>query len=354
MFIFEDDENVETSESGTEERKETPESEPEAPSEGGSQADIQDLLDVAEIDKEEAVETKPEEEAAPAAPAESTETEEAPAEPEEESLGVKTWKLLDGEFPDLEELEFDGFYPNLEEKHLQKMDSYSKRIMHNLRVEWKKAISGLEDYKTGLDKGHDERTRSLAERERQLAMESQRLHAWITDPQVKAALTPPEIGDDVDPLSDEGRKAEIRREVVETVGATLKPMEDSFGKIAQQTTLLNFYHTHPEANDLEFKGEMAAYIREMNAGGAKIGLDTAYEVVKGRRLVKEADTKKAGALAARQRSGQRVGKRTTQSQPGNEGVPKEVKKKGAYAVVQWLQKHPKARARIERERGRGL
>jgi hypothetical protein len=264
---------------------------------------------------------------------------------------LNTFRLLDGEFPNIEELKYDKFYDNLEEQHLQKMDPYSKRILHNLRIEFTQAKREMEGYKSKLDDDYRSKLSELAERERAVAMEGRRLHAWVTDPKIQELLKPVELDGDLDPLTAEGQKKLIANGIRETFAQTIGPANEAYEKIDRQARYLNFLGEHPDMND-EFKVEMSALVKDRAAAGVKISLEDAYELTKGRRLIKDSEARKAAELRARQASQARVSRTASGAAPVESGVPSDVRKKGAVAIAQWMQKHPKA-AKAERDRRMG-
>jgi hypothetical protein len=328
--------------------QEEPQPEPE------DKGSVETLVDVTAIDQEQ-VEDQPESDE----PDKQVQQEPEKKVDEEPEKTPDTYKLLDGEFPDLDELEFDGFYENLEPRHLERMDPYSKRILHNLRIEFKKARDDLEAYRKDLDKEHVKRQQELMDREEALSVRERQMQAWVTDPKVQDMLKPDESGEgegEPDPLTQEGQAELIKREVRAGLRQMVKPANEAWEQKDREVRFHEFRRKHPkEMNDRAFLKEMSDIIKSgitEEGGQSKYDMEDAFRLTKAKQLMQEAERNRAQALRARQESQKRIAKNTKSGTKDEGDIPLEVRKGGAKAIGKYLRENEKVHQKVRAKQGR--
>tara|TARA_R110002020_G_scaffold198298_4_gene399532 strand:+ start:645 stop:1580 length:936 start_codon:yes stop_codon:yes gene_type:complete len=287
--------------------------------------------DLSELVSDDAVEAAPS--------GEVIEQEVAP-EPEPSSFNA-----LDAELGDLEELQHDGFYEKINEDHIKDLPPTARRILHNFRVDRKlaeeKHVSEMESLKTAIEK----RESGLSEMEREFAKRQAEFASLVEDPEVQKLLTEPD-GELPDIFTEEGVEARIQRGIAKGMSAILEPMKHAADVKARESNYLDFVGQHPEMKDKSFKKDVAGLVRSRAEGGVPLSTQDAYQIVKARRVMAKQQARAAQEQRARQQSARRIGRAVSGGNPSNGGIPPEVKKKGAYAISQWLAANPEAARKL--------
>jgi hypothetical protein len=265
------------------------------------------------------------------------EQEVAPApEPEPSSFNA-----LDAELGELEELQHDGFYEKINEDHIKELPPTARRILHNFRVDRKlaeeKHVSEMEALKTKIE----ERESSLSSMEREFAKRQAEFANLIEDPEVQKILNEPD-GNLPDIFTEEGVEARIQRGIAKGMSAILEPMKHAADVKARESNYLDFVSQHPEMKDVSFKKDVAGLVRSRANEGIPLSTQDAYQIVKARRVMAQQQARAAQEQRARQQSARRIGRAVSGGNPSSGGIPPEVKKKGAYAISQWLAANPEA------------
>jgi hypothetical protein len=94
--------------------------------------------------------------------------------------------------------------------------------------------------------------------------------------------------------------------------------------------------------DVSFKKDVAGLVRSRANEGIPLSTQDAYQIVKARRVMAQQQARAAQEQRARQQSARRIGRAVSGGNPSSGGIPPEVKKKGAYAISQWLAANPEA------------
>ncbi len=263
----------------------------------------------------------------------------------------ETFRLLEMNLDDAgEELKQDGFYEKLSGRDIAKMDPYSKRILHNLRVEYKRMLEAAKGDSTKLKLDYEKKMAAVSRRERELAIEREKLNAWINDPKVQEQM---EIKESELPPANtpEGIQAHIDHAVAKTIKQRFTPMQEQYAKLNREADYRQFYDAHPAMQDEGFRKEMAKMIRDRFEAGKEISWEDAHDLVQHRRGASADQNSRARQLKARQGSAQKVSKKTNSGTvPEPKSVPPEVKKKGALAVAKYLQQHPKVAQAVRNNR----
>ena len=301
------------------------------PVEVGDQQYAGDLSDL--------VQDEPEVEAAPSG--ETFEQEAAP-EPEPEP---SSFNALDAELGDLEELEHDGFYDKITEEHIKDLPPTARRILHNFRVDRKlaqdKHVEEMESLKAAIEK----REQQLSDMERDFSQRQAEFASLVEDPEVQKILSEPE-GELPDIFTEEGVEARIQRGIAKGMSAVLQPMKQAADIKARETNYLDFVDKHPEMRDPSFKKDVAGLVRSRAENGTPLSTQDAYQIVKARRVMAQQQARVVQEQRARQQSARRIGRAVSGGNPSSGEIPPDVKKKGAYAISQWLAANPEAARKI--------
>ena len=301
------------------------------PVEVGDQQYAGDLSDL--------VQDEPEVEAAPSG--ETFEQEAAP-EPEPEP---SSFNALDAELGDLEELEHDGFYDKITEEHIKDLPPTARRILHNFSVDRKlaqdKHVEEMESLKAAIEK----REQQLSDMERDFSQRQAEFASLVEDPEVQKILSEPE-GELPDIFTEEGVEARIQRGIAKGMSAVLQPMKQAADIKARETNYLDFVDQHPEMKDTSFKKDVAGLVRSRANEGIPLSTQDAYQIVKARRVMAQQQARAAQEQRARQQSARRIGRAVSGGNPSSGEIPPDIKKKGAYAISQWLAANPEAARKI--------
>ena len=301
------------------------------PVEVGDQQYAGDLSDL--------VQDEPEVEAAPSG--ETFEQEVAP-EPEPEP---SSFNALDAELGDLEELQHDGFYDKITEEHIKDLPPTARRILHNFRIDRKlaqeKHVEEMESLKAAIEK----REQQLSDMERDFSQRQAEFASLVEDPEVQKILSEPE-GELPDIFTEEGVEARIQRGIAKGMSAVLQPMKQAADIKARETNYLDFVNKHPEMRDPSFKKDVAGLVRSRAENGTPLSTQDAYQVVKARRVMAQQQARVVQEQRARQQSARRIGRAVSGGNPSSGEIPPDIKKKGAYAISQWLAANPEAARKI--------
>ena len=284
------------------------------------------------------------EEAVDAAPSGEVIEQDVAPEPEPEPE-PSSFNALDAELGEIEELQHDGFYEKITEDHIKDLPPTARRILHNFRVDRKlaeeKHVSEMEELQTAIEKreGH------LAEMEREFAKRQAEFASLVDDPEVQKLLTQPE-GEMPDIFTEEGVEARIQRGIAKGMSAILEPMKHAADVKARESNYLEFVDQHPEMRNDAFKKDVANLVRSRANDGIPLSTQDAYQIVKARRVMSQQQARAAQEQRARQQSARRIGRAVSGGNPSTGEIPPDVKKKGAYAISQWLAANPEAARKI--------
>ena len=305
------------------------------PVEVGDQQYAGDLSDL--------VQDEPEVEAAPSG--ETFEQEAAPEPEPEPEPAPSSFNALDAELGDLEELEHDGFYDKITEEHIKDLPPTARRILHNFRVDRKlaqdKHVEEMESLKAAIEK----REQQLSDMERDFSQRQAEFASLVEDPEVQKILSEPE-GELPDIFTEEGVEARIQRGIAKGMSAVLQPMKQAADIKARETNYLDFVDKHPEMRDASFKKDVAGLVRTRAENGTPLSTQDAYQVVKARRVMAQQQARVVQEQRARQQSARRIGRAVSGGNPSSGEIPPDIKKKGAYAISQWLAANPEAARKI--------
>ena len=280
--------------------------------------------------------------AAEAAPSGETFEQEVAPEPEPEP---SSFSALDAELGDLEELQHDGFYEKITEDHIKDLPPTARRILHNFRVDRKLAqdrhSTELEELKTAIEK----REQNLSDMEREFSKRQAEFANLVEDPEVQKLLSEPD-GEMPDIFTEEGVEARIQRGIAKGMSAILEPMKHAADIKARENNYLEFVDKHPERKDASFKKDVAGLVRSRAEDGIPLSTQDAYQIVKARRVMAQQQARAAQEQRARQQSARRIGRAVSGGNPSSGEIPPDIKKKGAYAISQWLAANPEAARKI--------
>jgi len=278
-----------------------------------------------------------------AAPAHEPEPEIAP-EPEIPSE-PSSFNALDAELGDLEELKHDGFYDKITEDHIKDLPPTARRILHNFRIDRKlaeeKHVEQMESLRTKVE----QREQNLSNMEREFAKRQAEFAGLVEDPEIQKLLAEPD-GELPDIFTEEGVEARIQRGIAKGMSAILEPMKHAADVKARESNYLDFVEKHPEMKDSGFKKDVATLVRSRADDGIPLSTQDAYQIVKARRVMARQQARQVQEQRARQQSARRIGRAVSGGNPSSGEIPPEVKKKGAYAISQWLAANPEAARKI--------
>ena len=290
-------------------------------------------------DLSDLVQDEPAVEAAPSGENFEQEVEPEPA-PEPSSCSA-----LDAELGDLEELQHDGFYEKINEDHIKDLPPTARRILHNFRVDRKlaqdKHVSEMEELRAAIEK----REQGLSDMEREFSKRQAEFANLVEDPEVQKLLSEPD-GEMPDIFTEEGVEARIQRGIAKGMSAILEPMKHAADIKARENNYLEFVDKHPEMRDASFKKDVAGLVRSRAEGGIPLSTQDAYQIVKARRVMAQQQARAAQEQRARQQSARRIGRAVSGGNPSSGEIPPDIKKKGAYAISQWLAANPEAARKL--------
>ena len=126
----------------------------------------------------------------------------------------------------------------------------------------------------------------------------------------------------------------------------LNPLHDAANKRMRESAYLDFVDKHPEMRDATFKKEVITLVRARQEAGENMSTQDAYQLVKAQQVLAKQQVRQAQEQRARANAARRVSRTTASGSPGNEGIPADVKRKGAVAIAQWLKTNPEAARKI--------
>jgi len=265
---------------------------------------------------------------------------ESESEPEPSSFSA-----LDAELGELEELQHDGFYEKITEDHIKDLPPTARRILHNFRVDRKlaqdKHVTELEELKSTIEK----REQNLSDMEREFSKRQAEFANLVEDPEVQKLLSEPD-GEMPDIFTEEGVEARIQRGIAKGMSAILEPMKHAADVKARENNYLEFVDQHPEMRDASFKKDVAGLVRTRAEDGIPLSTQDAYQIVKARRVMAQQQARAAQEQRARQQSARRIGRAVSGGNPSSGEIPPDIKKKGAYAISQWLAANPEAARKL--------
>ena len=277
-----------------------------------------------------------------AAPSGETFEQEVEPEPAPEP---SSFSALDAELGDLEELQHDGFYEKINEDHIKDLPPTARRILHNFRVDRKlaqdKHVSEMEELRAAIEK----REQGLSDMEREFSKRQAEFANLVEDPEVQKLLSEPD-GEMPDIFTEEGVEARIQRGIAKGMSAILEPMKHAADIKARENNYLEFVDKHPEMRDASFKKDVAGLVRSRAEDGIPLSTQDAYQIVKARRVMAQQQARAAQEQRARQQSARRIGRAVSGGNPSSGEIPPDIKKKGAYAISQWLAANPEAARKL--------
>lgn len=283
----------------------------------------------------------------------TTETVDVRAIDAETKAGGTGFDPLRDELGDIEELKLDGYYKDLNPDHIREIlaEPKARSLFHNLRVALKVAETKAAEKVTAAEQKVAQREAELNRQEKALHAQLRQFNAIAKNPEIQKLLTTHE-GELPDALTPEGIEARVTKKVAEAMKGLLEPMAKAAEQEEAAQSYMDWLDAHAEVrSDPTFKAEMAKMVRERAEAKAPITRDDAYLIVRANRIAAAENARQATIERARQESARRVAASTSSGQPGNDDVPREVVRRGAIAVAEWLNQNPQARARYEREAG---
>lgn len=324
-----------------------PEPQESAPFEGGSDVADRapaDLAALVDIPSPEPTAGRPNEEAKPVLQGAESANENVVVNDLDES----SFDVLSAELGDIEELKHDAFYKDINEDHIKELPTVARRLLHNFRIAYETRKQEFEKEIKAKEDSVSNRTKRLQELERDFARRQAEFTKVIEDPTVKQVLDKPE-SELPDPLTQEGINARIERGVATAIRKVLAPMQKVANENQQNSTYLDFFADNPELKDPAFKSDVAALLEQRKLDGNPVSTQDAFHLIKAQKLIKENSARMSQERRARAEASRRVSRSSVSGSPGSEGIPESVKKRGAPAIVAWLQANPEAAKRIGNE-----
>lgn len=325
----------------------SPEPQESAPFEGGSDVADRapaDLAALVDIPSPEPTAGRPNEEAKPVLQGAESANENVVVNDLDES----SFDVLSAELGDIEELKHDAFYKDINEDHIKELPTVARRMLHNFRLAYEMRKGEFEKEIKAKEDTVSNRMKRLQELERDFARRQAQFTSVIDDPKVKQVLDKPE-SELPDPLTEEGINARIERGIAKGLQNILTPMQEVAQQRQQESTYLDFVAKNQEMNDPSFKAEVANLVKQRHADGNPVSTQDAFHLIKAQKLIKENSARMSQERRARAEASRRVSRSSVSGSPGSEGIPESVKKRGAPAIVAWLQANPEAAKRIGNE-----
>tara|TARA_R110002074_G_scaffold294572_3_gene466192 strand:+ start:1551 stop:2477 length:927 start_codon:yes stop_codon:yes gene_type:complete len=247
---------------------------------------------------------------------------------------------------DDDELKLDGFYEGLNEDHIKDLPTTAKRMLHNFRTASKLREQDMARKYSEKEHSHTERMEALGKLERDFARRQAEIAAMSTDPDVQKILNPPRSARPLDPYTPEGLEAMVAQRVADSMKKVLEPMNQRAEMTQRESALIDFVSDHPEMRDSTFKKEVVSMVKERWDGAHRVSTQDAYQLVKARRVLAQQQARQQQEVTARAKSARQVARRTTSGSPASDSIPKDVKRRGAGAIVNWLRDNPEAAKRL--------
>jgi len=260
----------------------------------------------------------------------------------------RVFNALDSELGDIEELEHDGFYSDINEDHIKELPTVARRILHNFRIDRKKQEQRHNREMSSIRSETEDRERMLAKAEREFSRRQSEFAALIDDPKVQQVLNQPEA-DMPDVFTEEGINARIQRGIAQGLNTILSPMKEAADQKGRESAYLSFVEKHPEMRKASFKKSVVELVRDRAKKGNPVSTQDAYQLVKAQRMISDQQTRAARETRARQQSAKRIGRNVASGTPDSATIPPDVQKRGAHAIAMWLQANPEAAKTIDRQ-----
>jgi hypothetical protein len=259
-----------------------------------------------------------------------------------------TFDLLRSEMGDIEEMKVDGVYKDLTADHVRDMDPVSRRILHNARVAVKQAEAAAAAKVAAAEKSTADRAAGLAAAESDLTRRMRDFAAVSKSPEIQKLLASSDA--ELPPVhTKEGIEARIKKGIAEGMQAFLKPMQEVAAQEDAKVRYQEFLEKNPDLKDPTIKSAVHSLVRSRIESGNPISTEDALELVRARNATEKQRQLAAATRASRSESNAYITTRATNGAPGSEMIPKEVTKRGAVAINQWLDSNPAAKARYQRE-----
>ena len=114
----------------------------------------------------------------------------------------------------------------------------------------------------------------------------------------------------------------------------------------RESALIDFVSEHPEMRDSSFKKEVVNLVKTRWDTEQRVSTQDAYQLVKARRVLAKEQARAHQETAARAKSARRVARKTSSGSPASDNIPREVRRRGAGAIVNWLRDNPEAAKRL--------
>jgi hypothetical protein len=277
---------------------------------------------------------------------ESVSTEPAEArEPIPDIVEKVAFNPLTSDIDD-DELKLDGFYKDLNEEHIKDLPTTAKRMLHNFRNAYKMREQDLD--RTLEDKERDlaGRMESLGKLERDFARRQAEISVVTSDPEIQKLLNPQKSERALDPYTPEGLNAMVEQRVADGLRKVLEPMNQAADMNQRTNMLLDFVSQHPEMRSPSFKKEVVSVVKQRWDTDQRISTEDAFQLVKARRVLAKEQVRAQQETAARAKSARRVARKTSSGSPTSDNIPREVRRRGAGAIVNWLRDNPEAAKRL--------
>jgi len=321
-----------------------------------SAADLTNLVDpaiaaTAEVEEPVVAATIPgfHDEAAQASPADDLTVEPEPVEVAVAEVPEGVFDPLTSELGDMDELQLDGFYKDINAEHIRDLPAPARRMLHNFRAAYELKKQEHAKVLAEKDKSVSERQGNLDKMERDFARRQAEFHAMMGDPKLKEILKVSEK-ELPDPFTPEGIQARIDRGVAESMNRMLEPMQQTADKRMRESAYLDFVDKSPEMKDAGFRNEVVGLVRERREAGQPLTTQDAYQLVKARKVMAQQQARAAKERRTRSESARHITRTAASSTPGHEEIPTDIKKRGAVQIAKWLQSNPEAARRIQNTR----
>jgi hypothetical protein len=184
------------------------------------------------------------------------------------------------------------------------------------------------------------RETKLAADRKALALESTRLRAMATSPEMRKLLDTP-VDKLPDPMTAEGQQARIDKAVAER----FRPFAEDAAKAEREANWIAFKDENPWANDAALQTEAMALIKARPEG--TLNAFDAMRIAHADRLAKAAEQRKAVETSRRTESARHIQRTVTPAGPAAPPIPAGLKGPELYA---FFERNPAARLAYEAKR----
>jgi hypothetical protein len=244
---------------------------------------------------------------------------------------------------------------SIDASSIEKLPASAKGVLKHLMAQQKSEHRKLQEQVSKREQDLKDYEAKLQNDARALIRNRAQLNQVLLDPKFQELLKAADIGEEDlgDPLTEEGMKNRVNKQVATAMREFQRPITEAAHKAQQMAAYNDFVEGHPKMQDRGFKREVRELMSKRQSAQQPVSLEDAYALTERRRLLDSERTRVQTERKARQQSSRQVGRKTQSGQPDpGDPVPDWVTKKGYQGVrgyqarIRYLRDNPKALERL--------